>query len=347
MNKPIFLISSERSGSNLIRSMLGSHSHIWAPMPMHLLQTILIHLPEYGSLQKEKNWELLIKHVCQIIEYQIGEIGFEIKENEIFENVKNRDFWGIFNYIYNKGLNVNSKSRLFFKENHSYQFVSSLLYNFPDAKFIVQVRDPRDFTLSMIKRDEKINDIFLASSIWEKDQFEALQLAKILPEKVHVHTYEGLLNQPEFVLKNICDFIGLEYDGNMLEFNKNVGENAAKHSKSWENLNKALINDNKKKYKEELSDLEINLIEYQLGKLMENFGYSKEFNNVTNRKLIHYLHKLGNSPFRKYISKLLPNHSKVEMDREEKEKREEYSNIRKTMKDELQQIENKRLVLDN
>jgi len=35
--KKIFLIGSERSGTNLLRVLLGNHSRISAPPPIHLL----------------------------------------------------------------------------------------------------------------------------------------------------------------------------------------------------------------------------------------------------------------------------------------------------------------------
>lgn len=38
--KKIFLIGSERSGTNLLRVLLGNHSRISAPPPIHILDLL-------------------------------------------------------------------------------------------------------------------------------------------------------------------------------------------------------------------------------------------------------------------------------------------------------------------
>ena len=58
MNR-VFIMSSERSGSNLLRSILDSHQDIAAPPALQLFRQFNRILPFYGSLEIDENFELL------------------------------------------------------------------------------------------------------------------------------------------------------------------------------------------------------------------------------------------------------------------------------------------------
>ena len=59
-----FLISSERSGTNLLRCLLDAHSEVYAPNTM-LLGQLWLKLTEYGDLRHENNWKVLLQEVCR------------------------------------------------------------------------------------------------------------------------------------------------------------------------------------------------------------------------------------------------------------------------------------------
>ena len=52
----IQMIGTQRSGSNLLRVMLGGIDAIAAPHPPHILQRFLPLLPKYGSLEDSISW---------------------------------------------------------------------------------------------------------------------------------------------------------------------------------------------------------------------------------------------------------------------------------------------------
>ena len=163
---PVFLVCSERSGSNLIRSIFDTHKNFCAPMPLHLMQYILKYNSYYNKI-KNLDKSMIINHFIKIIDNGVGKINIKLNSENIKNNIQNHDFMEIFDYIYSS---VCKNKRLFYKENHVYDFIPAIIKKYPNAKFIIQVRDPRDFALSMVKRSYEIHDIFRAISVWNRDQ---------------------------------------------------------------------------------------------------------------------------------------------------------------------------------
>ena len=65
---PVFMIGTQRSGSNLLRLMLNQLPEIAAPHPPHILQRIMPLLSGYGDLSDDKNFFQLIEDICRLVE---------------------------------------------------------------------------------------------------------------------------------------------------------------------------------------------------------------------------------------------------------------------------------------
>jgi hypothetical protein len=65
----IFMVGEQRSGSNLLRVMLGQASEIAAPHPPHILQRMMPLMPLYSDLEDEATFHLLVDDVCRLVEY--------------------------------------------------------------------------------------------------------------------------------------------------------------------------------------------------------------------------------------------------------------------------------------
>ena len=183
-------------------------------MPLHLMQYILKYNSYYNKI-KNLDKPMIINHFIKIIDNGVGKINIKLNSENIKNNIQNHDFMEIFDYIYSS---VCNNKRLFYKENHVYDFIPAIIKKYPNAKFIIQVRDPRDFALSMVKRSYEIHDIFRAISVWNRDQKNALKLINSLPGSCYVIKYEDLINNTKENLINICSFLDVDFDSNMLNF---------------------------------------------------------------------------------------------------------------------------------
>jgi hypothetical protein len=94
-------------------------------------------------------------------------------------------------------------------------FVYRLLKLFPEAKFIHIVRDPRDNLYSHIKTFKATNTLFLAMR-WLKYNQGIEEQKRKMPDKYFTLLYEDFVTSPEQKLKQVCDFLQVEYSDSML-----------------------------------------------------------------------------------------------------------------------------------
>jgi len=279
MDDPTFLLCSERSGSNLIRAILDAHPEIFSPMPLHLGFKINRALHCYGHLTDDASWSRMIRDVAS--GYASNDWGFELIEQELEQNVTERSFKALYSYVYRKGLEHSGKKYVFIKENSIYEYFLFLLNAFPRARFVYQVRDPRDYLLSckkMFHRWVLYGSQQNAIDVWRKDQLGSLRALYTLgPERVFVQRYEDLVADPERVLGALCPFLGVTYDPVMLDFwEREESQKAADRGPAgWKNLAKPIMSKNTKKYREGLRWTELAAVEAKLGNLMDQLGYER------------------------------------------------------------------------
>ena len=134
LEKPVFLLASERSGTNLLRVILGRHSAIAAPDPPHLLTTFLPALPTYGDLDDDEGFARLAAHVVTVLDHQLGRWRQRFDARELTEAVRPRSFMALFDHVYDAERERFGARRVFFKENESFAYVHLLLEHYPDAQ---------------------------------------------------------------------------------------------------------------------------------------------------------------------------------------------------------------------
>jgi hypothetical protein len=275
--QPSFLICSERSGSNLIRSLLHAHPEVYAPEPIHLA-AFWERLDEFGDLGDDTRWRALLTAIVEFLDSWKGKLNptlaFDV--DQLSAAVPEREFAALYTHIYARGLAASGKRRLFIKENHTAQRADLLLAHWPAARFVWQVRDPRDFLASCKQFPAfKYGSAVDAVRVWSADQDAALDLVERLGEaRVLSTTYESLIHAPEPHLRRVCAFLELDYAPEMLDFYKTEDARRASAHDAWRNLGKPIIPNNSGRYKDALSAAEIALVEELAGPLMERLGYA-------------------------------------------------------------------------
>jgi hypothetical protein len=169
--------------------------------------------------------------------------------------------------------------------NHIY-VLDEIKKEYPNAKFIFNVRDPRDIASSLYARfndwDKSVNRV--------KKDFEYL---KIFKDFGHLIKYENIVNNFENTFIDVCKYLNLEFDENMLQHYNfapnwyNVKEpkeiNVAdgpyvvneptnnQIRRSWQV--KQPIFDGTGRWKKELNNIQLQDIKNNIGELASFFGY--------------------------------------------------------------------------
>ena len=117
------------------------------------------------------------------------------------------------------------------KTPHNLYYVNEILQDFPDAQFIHLVRDGRDVAVEQLRSAFGPRNIYTAALIWRRAQEEAEALRNKLRKDQWLDVrYEDLAANPSRVLPWVTEFLGEDYEPEVLNFYQ--GEIAQRRAKT-------------------------------------------------------------------------------------------------------------------
>ena len=274
----IFMVGEQRSGSNLLRLILNESSNIAAPHPPHILQRMMPLLPAYGNLNNNKSFNKLIEDVCRLIELNpVPWDKVELNRKKIAKHCNERSLIAVYGAVMDIYAGAHNATAWMCKSMQNIQWANEINLYFNRPKYIYLYRDPRDVALSFTK-----------AVIGEKHPYHIAKqwndLQKLCIEQMNWHgteaifpiSYESLLDDPEKIVKELCQFLDITFSKEMLNFHTSKeAERSAKSSSLWENLSQPIKSNNSKKFMSELSTEEIKIIESITGDTMDILGYER------------------------------------------------------------------------
>lgn len=276
----VFLVCSERCGSNLISTILGSHSQVKSPPPYHFARDVILNLHLRGS---GAGWGVVREQLVDRVKGQ----GSEDRAAALaawMDTNPHASACELARFVYDGLDQKTGTTTVFVKENNLQQLMAFILECFPAAKFVFQVRDPRDYLVSAEARrgfwaGNKFGSFRQALQVWRDDQLCGLQLLGLLgPERVYFQRYEDLVSRPREVLEPLCGFLGLPFEEAMLEFHTSEGATRlGATGAARANVARPLMSSNFGKYRGQLSRTKIRAVETWLGDLMDRFGYERDY----------------------------------------------------------------------
>ncbi|MFX0199496.1 MAG: sulfotransferase, partial [Candidatus Hodarchaeota archaeon] len=96
--RPIFIVSSPRSGSTLLRLILDTHPRLAIPPPGHLFHLIFPYLYSYGNVSEEANLRTLVEDVLEAPTIKRWPIKFSVEQ--ILAGVREPSFAAVYEYLH-------------------------------------------------------------------------------------------------------------------------------------------------------------------------------------------------------------------------------------------------------
>jgi len=270
---PIFIVGTERSGSNLLRLLLNELPNVTIPHPPHLLRDLAPLVHRYGDLALDRNFRSLVADAAKLVRLHFAPWPFAIDEHKVLSSAP-RSLYGVYAAFYEQYRLASGKPRWGCKSTFMIHQVEEVLRHHLAPRFLHLVRDPRDVAVSA--RDSVFNHFhpFYVAGLWRDEQQIGLDWAALHPTQWLTIRYEDLLAAPEATLQGVCSFLGEPYSPDLLRyFEREPARNLATLSGSWQNLSQPILRNNREKYLTELSAKEIALIESIAGRQMKAFGY--------------------------------------------------------------------------
>lgn len=274
----IFMVGEQRSGSNLLRLILNESPSIAAPHPPHILQRFMPLLPVYGNLDNNNNFKKLIDDVCKLVELNpVPWDKVKLNRKEILSRCKEKSLVAVYGAVMDMYAEAHDANAWMCKSMQNIFWADDINVYFNNPKYIYLYRDPRDVTLSFTKAVIGEKHPYFIAKQWNELQKACIaQMNWHGSETIFPLSYENLLENPEKIVKKLCQFLEIEFSKEMLNFHTSrEAERSAKSSSLWENLSQPIKSNNSKKFMTELTTEEIKIIESITGDVMDVLGYER------------------------------------------------------------------------
>lgn len=155
--------------------------------------------------------------------------------------------------------------------------IPEILSAYPDAKIISLFRDPRAKAYSEIKAQFGSPSVLVSTTRWRRyvqahERFEK----ELDTDQYMMLRYSDLILDVEGVLQKICDFLGVSFEQQMLNYYERDEKGFAEGETSWKKQTLKPIQKNRnEEWKSDLSNWQIALIENYAGKYLEKMNYQK------------------------------------------------------------------------
>jgi hypothetical protein len=293
LKSPIFIFGFPRSGTTLLRSILGQHSNISLVNEPELVWALRYAGYDLDSKFSREDRSIVLDKLKRIglcrkhLENNTGLVTAFINSRETLS----------FKEVYEKLLPRPNGNQLVWGEKslNNLFFIGYLLRMYPTAVLIHIVRDARSVVLSNYKKQHRKasgksphidHDPFVPwlqtvlyfavqARLWKRWMSIARHSMQLIPADNRIEIkYEDLLENPKKCLQSLCDKIGLTYEDRMIDSAARRSDpvltdrSAYAHEKLAQNLDQSRA----RSYKD-LPDQLVWIIERQAGAMMQQFGY--------------------------------------------------------------------------
>ena len=214
--KLIFVISLPRSGSTMLQHIIGAHSKVAASAEPWILFPGAVALREDG--------------IHGMYDHGIGRVALidflnqlKGKDQVYYDAIRamSLHLYGTFSEEKGKDFFVDKTSRY-------YLIIPELLKIFPNAKFVLLIRNPIATFASFVTSMVKNNLLNLGRHNYVKRDLmsgfklvnEALQNQK---DNFHIVHYEKLVTNTNEEVEKICNHIGLDFEEEMIDYQSRIG----------------------------------------------------------------------------------------------------------------------------
>lgn len=263
-----------------MRLMLNQLDEILAPHPPHILYTFFPLLSQYGNLEEEDNFRLLVRDVCTFV--LANPVPWDVK-NLTTENIAGRcekkTLIHIYRAIYETYATQQGATIWCSKSMTDLYFIPEIEKQGLRPVYLHLVRDGRDAAASFRKAIVGEKHPYNLAMQWKNDQETAEKYCReYAPDRYVPVLYENLIHDTENTLRILLHHLGLQFHPKMLEYYRTEeAKHTAEAGKMWNNVRQPVMEKNSNKFLAQLSEEDILIFESIAGDTLQHFGYTSYF----------------------------------------------------------------------
>jgi hypothetical protein len=271
-SQPFFIIGHPRSGTTLLRMILCAHSRIFIPDETGFIP--FLHTDERKRLTTNEIQKVLKRIGSLNIYWQDMIQPADIAE--VFPSRPN--LAAVLDKLYQMKAAPFHASRWGDKTPLYIQYIPDILRLFPEAMFIHVIRDGRDAALSARQKwgysSPYLNLYYLLRN-WVRNIRVGRFHGSYLGERQYLEIrYEALVSNPEVVARNVCSFLGEDFESVLLDHTaiaRQLGPGHDDHAQAM----KPIFHDSVSRWRRELTSFEIKLADRLAGETLAELGYHR------------------------------------------------------------------------
>lgn len=263
----VIVLGVSRSGTTLLKEMLDRHSRLAIPTESYFIPQLW---HRHGERPDPEAFLADLARLERVREWGVRPQSLRLPERPTFADCVQA--------VYRAYAEARGKER-FGDKTPSYMAHLDLLERaFPGAQYVHLIRDGRDAALSFLamRRRPRFNWArprgFLSFACqWRREVEGARRFAP--PGRYLEIRYEDLVADPEGRLREVCAFLGLDFEPGMLEYHRDVArDQLLDHPKLAEPPGAG-----RSRWREQLSAAEAERFEAVAGDLLAELGYERAF----------------------------------------------------------------------
>jgi len=282
---PIFIAGPDRSGTTLMFALLASHPNLSMVRRTNMWR--YFH-GRYGDLGDPQNLERCLDDMVRYrrmrhLQPDVDRIRREFAQGE-------PTYGHLFSLFHEHNAERTGKSRWGDKSLHTEQYADRILSEFPEARILHMVRDPRDRYASVRKRwGRDVSRVGAATGRWLSSTRAGRRNQRRHPDRYLLVRYEDLAIDPETMMRRVCAFIDEEYTAEMLTMGGVPERKDRAGNSSFGDVEPGSISTRAiGRFRQVLSPSELAFIQLVAGRELSTMGYERAEIHLTPRETLRF-----------------------------------------------------------
>lgn len=213
---PLFVVGCPRSGTTLLQRMLDAHSAVAIAPETHFIRRFWKNRNRYGDLSRDANFAGLVDDILAIPEFPEMHIAAERYRAAAMDG--ERSYRALFACLLDLFATTRHVPIVGEKTPNHVEYAVTLLEFFPDARFVHIVRDPRAVVNSWRSVPWSTGSLVGDADVWRVSMATVRKYPAWVRDRFHTLTYERLIAFPGVELRQLCAFLGLDFEERMLDY---------------------------------------------------------------------------------------------------------------------------------